>query len=43
MVEILPDGTEAKLGIWYSNIKTRRDKLNAEQRDALRELGIAWA
>ncbi|MFJ2171027.1 DEAD/DEAH box helicase [Streptomyces griseofuscus] len=42
-VEILPDGTEAKLGIWYSNTKTRRDKLTAEQLDALRELGVKWA
>jgi len=42
-VEILPDGTEAKLGIWYSNTKTRRDKLDAEQLAALRELGVGWA
>ncbi|MFC8270006.1 Helicase associated domain protein [Streptomyces cinereoruber] len=41
-VEVLPDGTETKLGIWYSNTKTRRDKLNQEQRDALRELGVGW-
>ncbi|WP_217235529.1 DEAD/DEAH box helicase [Streptomyces sp. AC555_RSS877] len=32
-----------KLGVWVSNIKTRRDKLTAEQLDALRELGIQWA
>ncbi|WP_030694536.1 DEAD/DEAH box helicase [Streptomyces globisporus] len=31
------------LGIWYSNQKQRRDKLNAEQLDALAELGIDWA
>ncbi|MGW0409765.1 Helicase associated domain protein [Streptomyces collinus] len=42
-VEILSDGTEAKLGIWYSNTKTRRDKLTAQQLDALRELGVEWA
>jgi hypothetical protein len=42
-VENLPDGTEAKPGIWYSNTKTRRDKLSAEQVDALRKLGIEWA
>ncbi|MFJ3594507.1 Helicase associated domain protein [Streptomyces sp. NPDC090231] len=41
-VEILPDGTETKLGIWYSNTKSRRDKLTVEQLDALRELGIDW-
>ncbi|WP_391516433.1 Helicase associated domain protein [Methylobacterium sp. NPDC014739] len=32
-----------KLGVWISNTKTRRDKLTAEQRTALAELGIAWA
>ncbi|MFF7975927.1 Helicase associated domain protein [Streptomyces sp. NPDC007905] len=42
-VETLPDGTETKLGIWYSNTKTRRDKLDAEQLTALRELGMEWA
>ena len=42
-MEILPDGTQTKLGIWYSNTKTRRDKLTAEQLDALRKLGIDWA
>ncbi|MEV7471335.1 Helicase associated domain protein, partial [Streptomyces kronopolitis] len=41
-VEILPDGTETKLGIWYSNTKSRRGKLTAEQLDALRELGVDW-
>ncbi|MFH8939461.1 DEAD/DEAH box helicase [Streptomyces griseosporeus] len=42
-VETLPDGTEIKLGIWYSNTKTRRDKLTQEQCDALRKLGMEWA
>jgi hypothetical protein len=41
-VETLPDGTETKLGIWYSNTKARRDRLAQEQLDALRELGIDW-
>ncbi len=40
---ILPDGTEAKLGVWVSNTKTRRDKLTTEQLDALRHLGMTWA
>lgn len=31
-----------KLGVWISNTKTRRDKLDQEQRNALRELGIDW-
>ncbi|MFE5406791.1 Helicase associated domain protein [Streptomyces sp. NPDC056580] len=42
-VETLPDGTETKLGNWYSNTKQRRDKLNPEQVQALRELGVGWA
>ncbi|MFS7880273.1 Helicase associated domain protein [Streptomyces asiaticus] len=42
-VETLPDGTETKLGIWYSNTKARRDKLTQEQRAALAELGVEWA
>ncbi|MGW5611927.1 hypothetical protein ACWEWI_39000 [Streptomyces sp. NPDC003753] len=42
-VEGLPDGTAIKLGIWYSNTKARRDRLDAEQLEALRELGIQWA
>lgn len=32
-----------KLGVWASNTRTRRDKLSAEQLDALRELGMEWA
>ncbi|MEV7020459.1 Helicase associated domain protein [Streptomyces sp. NPDC093991] len=32
-----------KLGVWVSNTKARRDKLSAEQRDALRTLGVGWA
>ncbi|WP_345128442.1 Helicase associated domain protein, partial [Streptomyces chiangmaiensis] len=32
-----------KLGVWVSNTKSRRDKLSAEQLDALRKLGINWA
>jgi superfamily II DNA or RNA helicase len=42
-VEILPDGTETRLGIWYGNTKSRRDKLTPEQLEELRELGIDWA
>ncbi|MFE4653894.1 Helicase associated domain protein [Streptomyces sp. NPDC056707] len=45
--EIAVDGeTEpvtVKLGVWISNTKTRRDKLTAEQRAALRKLGAEWA
>ncbi|MEU3148581.1 Helicase associated domain protein [Streptomyces sp. NPDC006999] len=31
-----------KLGVWISNTKQRRDKLTAEQRAALAELGVGW-
>lgn len=41
--ETLPDRSETKLGIWYSNTKSRRDKLTAEQLDALQKLGVEWA
>ncbi|MFE1090139.1 Helicase associated domain protein [Streptomyces albidoflavus] len=45
--EVAVDGeTEpvtVKLGVWVSNTKSRRDRLTAEQRDALRELGATWA
>ncbi|MFJ6252754.1 MULTISPECIES: Helicase associated domain protein [unclassified Streptomyces] len=32
-----------KLGVWISNTKSRRDKLDQEQRDSLRDLDINWA
>ncbi len=32
-----------KLGVWVSNTRARRDKLTAEQREALRGLGMEWA
>ncbi|MGX1913662.1 Helicase associated domain protein [Streptomyces phaeochromogenes] len=45
--EIAVDGeTEPvviKLGVWTSNVRSRRDKLTQEQLDALRELGMEWA
>ncbi|NIY62114.1 DEAD/DEAH box helicase [Streptomyces malaysiensis] len=37
------DPVTVKLGVWVSNTKARRDKLSAEQLDALRKLGIDWA
>ncbi|MFC9627101.1 Helicase associated domain protein [Streptomyces sp. NPDC056930] len=42
---IVLDGQEHELalGIWYANQKQRRNKLTAEQRDALTELGVEWA
>ncbi|MYS04972.1 helicase, partial [Streptomyces sp. SID6041] len=42
-VEVLPDGTETKLGVWVSNTRARRDKLSAEQLDALRKMSVEWA
>ncbi len=32
-----------KLGVWISNTKSRRDRLDTHQLDALRELGMQWA
>ncbi|MCL6293222.1 DEAD/DEAH box helicase [Streptomyces sp. 43Y-GA-1] len=47
VVEITVDGeTEpvpVKLGVWLSNTKSRRDRLNTDQLQALRELGAEWA
>lgn len=45
--EIAVDGEAepviVKLGVWVSNTRARRDKLTAEQLNALRKLGIQWA
>ncbi|MFD3941047.1 hypothetical protein ACFWSF_40365 [Streptomyces sp. NPDC058611] len=43
VIEVLPDGAEHRTGIWIGNVKARRDKLDAGQRDALTELGADWA
>ncbi|WP_030556542.1 DEAD/DEAH box helicase [Streptomyces exfoliatus] len=32
-----------KLGVWISNTKSRRDRLDADQLNALAELGMKWA
>ncbi|MFF9733743.1 helicase associated domain-containing protein [Streptomyces albidoflavus] len=32
-----------KLGVWISNTKSRRDRLDADQLAALAELGMDWA
>ncbi|MCY0955252.1 helicase associated domain-containing protein, partial [Streptomyces sp. H27-S2] len=42
-VEVLPDGTEHRTGIWYGNLRARRDKLDQAQLAALAELGAEWA
>ncbi|MFF0059427.1 Helicase associated domain protein [Streptomyces microflavus] len=47
VIEITVDGeTEpvpVKLGVWISNTKSRRDRLNADQLAALANLGMDWA
>ncbi|MFJ9668799.1 Helicase associated domain protein [Streptomyces sp. NPDC101219] len=42
-VEVLPDGTEVKLGVFLSNQKSRRGKLTADKLQALADLGLDWA
>ncbi|MFI1949467.1 helicase associated domain-containing protein [Streptomyces virginiae] len=43
VVERLPDGMEHRTGIWISNQKARRDRLDTAQLAALANLGIDWA
>ncbi|WP_406290679.1 Helicase associated domain protein [Streptomyces sp. NBC_00209] len=47
VVEITVDGQEEpvpiRLGVWLSNTRARRDRLDAEQLAALSNLGMAWA
>ncbi|MFD3550441.1 hypothetical protein ACFWUW_33485 [Streptomyces sp. NPDC058655] len=43
VVEVLPDGAEHRTGIWYGNLKARRDKLEQAQLAALAALGVEWA
>ncbi|MFF8323008.1 Helicase associated domain protein [Streptomyces bobili] len=38
-----PEPVIVKLGVWTSNVRSRRDKLTQEQLNALRELGVEWA
>ncbi|MET8724049.1 DEAD/DEAH box helicase [Streptomyces misionensis] len=42
-IEELPDGSAIRLGVFLSNQKARRDRLDAKQRAALAELGYTWA
>ncbi|GGX46397.1 hypothetical protein GCM10010353_71260 [Streptomyces chryseus] len=45
--EIAVDGeaepVTVKLGVWISNTKSRRDRLDTDQLAALAELGVDWA
>ncbi|NEY36481.1 DEAD/DEAH box helicase family protein [Streptomyces sp. PRKS01-65] len=37
------ESVTVKLGVWISNTKSRRDRLNADQLTALAKLGMNWA
>ncbi|MFF3833319.1 Helicase associated domain protein [Streptomyces sp. NPDC002458] len=41
--EELPDGTSVRLGVWLSNVRSRRAGLTFEQRAVLADLGVGWA
>ncbi|MFC9504785.1 Helicase associated domain protein [Streptomyces sp. NPDC057002] len=41
--EVLPDGTQVKLGVFLSNSKSRRAKLTADKLQQLAALGLEWA
>ncbi|EHM25925.1 helicase [Streptomyces sp. W007] len=41
--EELPDGTSVRLGVWLSNVKSRRAALTGEQLQRLAALGVEWA
>ncbi|WUL62291.1 Helicase associated domain protein [Streptomyces sp. NBC_00344] len=41
-VEEMPDGTNVRLGVFLSNQKSRRDRLNEQQLTALANLGLDW-
>ncbi|MFG3142531.1 Helicase associated domain protein [Streptomyces sp. NPDC048211] len=43
LIDGQPEPTPVKLGVWVSNTRARRDKLSAERRTALTELGVRWA
>ncbi|WP_405965676.1 helicase associated domain-containing protein [Streptomyces sp. NBC_00723] len=38
--ERLEDGTEVRLGVWRSNMRSRRDSLTDAQRQQLADLGL---
>lgn len=41
--EELPDGTAVRLGVWLSNVRSRRAALTGEQLRRLAALGLEWA
>ncbi len=42
-IEVLPDGTQVRLGVFLSNSKSRRAKLSTDKLQALADLGLDWA
>ncbi|MEU8844119.1 helicase associated domain-containing protein, partial [Streptomyces roseus] len=42
-VELLPDGTQHRTGVWIANQKQRRNRLDPAQLQALADLGVQWA
>ncbi|MFD8119516.1 hypothetical protein [Streptomyces microflavus] len=46
-IEVKADGASepvpVRLGVWLSNTRARRDRLNTDQLTALAELGMDWA
>ncbi|MFF1872992.1 Helicase associated domain protein [Kitasatospora herbaricolor] len=42
-VEALEGGGQVKLGVWLSNVKSRRDRLDNAQLAVLAEVGLPWA
>ncbi|MFI0772835.1 helicase associated domain-containing protein [Streptomyces sp. NPDC021218] len=42
-VEVLPDGTKVKLGVFLSNTKARRAKRTKDKLQQLAALGLGWA
>lgn len=42
-VEVLPEGTEVRLGVFLSNVKSRRATLTTDKLQALADLGLNWA
>ncbi|WP_329362893.1 helicase [Streptomyces sp. NBC_01483] len=42
-MEVLPDGTQVRLGVWITNTRTRRAKLTTDKLTVLADLGLEWA
>ncbi|MGW7316254.1 hypothetical protein [Streptomyces sp. NPDC054865] len=42
-VELVPDGSRHRSGVWIANQKQRRDRLDPGLPTALAQLGIEWA